>query len=89
MMDLKILNCTFQTMKFDLEELESHKLDTPNLEIGHGKFETFEVDPLCPKIGHENLETFKLDTPNLELRHGILETFKLDIQDLEIGHPRL
>jgi hypothetical protein len=36
-------NCTSQTLKLDMPNLESHKLDTLNLEIGHGKLIIIQI----------------------------------------------
>ncbi len=56
-------------------DLESFKLDTPNLEIRHFK-------PMIPQIEHGKPEKIKLDIPNLEIGHGRARI-------PQIGHYRL
>ncbi len=92
--------------KIGHDGLENFKLDIPNYkiwhgrlkipQIGHGKFETFWVGHLCPKIGHKKLkpsnwipQTLKLNMAYLNPWNWISKTFKLDTQDLEIGHDKL
>jgi hypothetical protein len=74
MENLKHLNWTSQSLKLSMVNLESFKLDAPNLAIGHRK-------PMIPQIEHGKSENFKLDIPNLEIGRGRTRT-------PQIGHPR-
>ncbi len=70
MVDLKLLNWTSQTMEFNTKSLESHKSDTLNHEIGHGKLETSKLNTLDLEIVHG-----KLRIP--QIKHFVLKKWAL------------
>jgi hypothetical protein len=77
--DLEIGQGKPKTLKLDMANLESFKLDTQYSKIRHCKLEIFKLYTLNHEIGHPMYS---------KIRHGKFKTFILNTLNLKIGHGK-